>query len=156
MEDRRQVAQDRGTEQDASKQSQYMYHRPNPHITQAPIDDVEPPYVTRERYQTLEEIQSGRKHMGVATSDPTYLADAPLSNQSADTPELQQTAPSHPRGPRGKQTLTHSARYLQTPKPGRSIFMSRQMRRKQQTKRIAVILAALLIVVLVICFFILR
>lgn len=156
MEDRQQVAQDRGTEQEASQQPQYMYHRPNPHITQAPIDDAEPSYVTRERYQTLEEIQAGRKHMGVATSDPNYLADAPLSKQPSEPLDPQPTETHRPRGPRGKQTLTHSARYLQTPKPGRSIFMSRQMRRKQQTKRIIIALAALLVIVIIVCFFILK
>ena len=31
------------------------YHRP--HISQDPIDDAEPEYVTRNRYQTLEEVQ---------------------------------------------------------------------------------------------------
>ena len=51
------------------------YHRP--HISQDPINDAEPEYVTRNRYQTLEESQSGRRHMGVASSDPVYLKDAP-------------------------------------------------------------------------------
>ena len=31
------------------------YRRQTPHITQSPIDDVEPSYVTRERYVTLEQ-----------------------------------------------------------------------------------------------------
>lgn len=53
------------------------FHRP--HISQEPINDAEPEYVTRNRYQTLEDAQTGRKHMGVASSDPVYLKDAPLS-----------------------------------------------------------------------------
>lgn len=47
---------------DSSAYSQpRRYHRP--HISQDPIDDAEPEYVTRNRYQTLEEAQSGRRHM---------------------------------------------------------------------------------------------
>ena len=156
MEDHRQVAPGQGAQQDHPQQVQHSYHHVSPHITQAPIDDVEPPYVTRERYQTLEEAQAGRKHMGVATSDPNYLADAPLSKPGTDNGKSQEAARSSVRGPRAKQTLTHSARYLQTPKPGRSIFMSREMRRKQQTKRLAIALVVLIAVVLIVCFFILR
>lgn len=47
------------------------FHRP--HISQEPINDPEPEYVTRNRYQTLEDAQTGRKHMGVASGDPVYL-----------------------------------------------------------------------------------
>lgn len=57
------------------------FHRP--HISQEPINDPEPEYVTRNRYQTLEDAQTGRKHMGVASGDPIYLKDAPLSKNSA-------------------------------------------------------------------------
>ena len=57
------------------------FHRP--HISQEPINDAEPEYVTRNRYQTLEDAQTGRKHMGVASGDPVYLKDAPLSKNSA-------------------------------------------------------------------------
>lgn len=157
MEDHRQVEQGQTTGQCAPQQSRLPYQRTNPHITQAPIDDIEPAYVTRERYQTLEEVQSGRKHMGVATSDPEYLADAPLSKPTTqDIPANPTINRTGERGPRGKQTLTHSARYLQTPKPGRSIFMSKQMRRKQQTKRAFIALAVLLVIVLIVCFFILK
>ncbi len=93
------------------------YHRP--HISQDPINDAEPEYVTRNRYQTLEESQSGRRHMGVASSDPVYLKDAPLSKNSTCSQEQTQTpVKQQQRGPRPKQTLTHSARYLETPKAG--------------------------------------
>lgn len=156
MEDHRQVGPGQGAQQDYQQQVQRSYHHVNPHITQAPIDDVEPSYVTRERYQTLEEAQAGRKHMGVATSDPNYLADAPLSKLTTDHEQPQEGERNTGRGPRGKQTLTHSARYLQTPKPGRSIFMSREMRRKQQTKRLAIALILLIVLVLIVCFFILK
>ena len=66
------------------------YHRP--HISQEPIDDTEPEYVTRNRYQTLEESQSGRKHMGVAPSESAYLKDAPLSKTAHTT----RSRPKHP------------------------------------------------------------
>ena len=51
------------------------FHRTVPHVTQEPINDVEPEYVTRNRYMTLEEAQRrpGRKHMGVAVGDNDYL-----------------------------------------------------------------------------------
>ena len=51
------------------------FQRQSPHVTQTPIDDVEPQYVTRERYVTLEQAQGQgrRRHMGVATSNPSYL-----------------------------------------------------------------------------------
>ena len=61
---------------DSSAYSQPIrYHRP--HISQEPINDAEPEYVTRNRYQTLEESQSARRHMGVASSDPVYLKMPP-------------------------------------------------------------------------------
>lgn len=94
---------------DSSAYSQPIrYHRP--HISQEPINDAEPEYVTRNRYQTLEESHSARRHMGVASSDPVYLKDAPLSKNSACSQEQTQTpTKQHRRGPRPKQTLTHSA-----------------------------------------------
>ena len=57
------------------------FHRP--HISQEPINDPEPEYVTRNRYQTLEDAQTGRKHMGVASGDPVYLKDASSEGLSA-------------------------------------------------------------------------
>ena len=103
------------------------FHRP--HISQEPINDPEPEYVTRNRYQTLEDAQTGRKHMGVASGDPVYLKDAPLSKNSAASDEPMKASATHQqRGPRPKQTLTHSARYLETPKQGKSIFVSSSKR----------------------------
>lgn len=156
MEDHRQIAQGQRTVQGAQAPARGEYHRATHHITQAPINDVEPHYVTRERYQTLEEVQSGRKHMGVATSDPTYLADAPLSKLSPQDEPLPAAERTRERGPRAKQTLTHSSRYLQTPKPGRSIFISREVRRKQRTRRAILALFVLIVIVLIVCFFILK
>lgn len=127
------------------------FHRP--HISQEPINDAEPEYVTRNRYQTLEDAQTGRKHMGVASGDPVYLKDAPLSKNSAinddptKTPKTRQQ-----RGPRPKQTLTHSARYLETPKQGKSIFVSSSKRRKQHRLTILLLIIAVIAVALVIRF----
>lgn len=137
---------------DSSAYSQpRRYHRP--HISQDPIDDAEPEYVTRNRYQTLEEAQSGRRHMGVASSDPVYLTDAPLSKNSACSQEQTQTpAQQHRRGPRPKQTLTHSARYLETPKQGKSIFTSSNRRRKQHRLQIALLINASVAIALVVYF----
>lgn len=137
---------------DTSTHSQPIrYHRP--HISQDPIDDAEPEYVIRNRYQTLEESQSGRKHMGVASSDPAYLKDAPLSKNSKCIQEQTQgPAKQHQRGPRPKQTLTHSARYLETPKQGKSIFMSSSRRRKQHRLQIALLIIAIAVIALVIRF----
>lgn len=137
---------------DSSAYSQpRRYHRP--HISQEPINDAEPEYVTRNRYQTLEESQSARRHMGVASSDPVYLKDAPLSNNSACSQEQTQTpTKQHRRGPRPKQTLTHSARYLETPKQGKSIFTSSNRRRKQHRLQMPLLIIAIVAIVLVIHF----
>lgn len=137
---------------DSSAYSQpRRYHRPP--ISQDPIDDAEPEYVTRNRYQTLEESQSGRRHMGVASSDPVYLKDAPLSKNSACRQEQTQTpVKQQQRGPRPKQTLTHSARYLETPKQGKSIFISSSRQRKQHRLQIALLIIAIVAIALVIHF----
>lgn len=127
------------------------FHRP--HISQEPINDPEPEYVTRNRYQTLEDAQTGRKHMGVASGDPVYLKDAPLSKNSAASEEpLKASAANQQRGPRPKQTLTHSARYLETPKQGKSIFVSSSKRRKQHRLTILLLIIAAIAVALVIRF----
>ena len=119
------------------------FHRP--HISQEPINDPEPEYVTRNRYQTLEDAQTGRKHMGVASGDPVYLKDAPLSKNSAASDEPMKASDTHQqRGPRPKQTLTHSARYLETPKQGKSIFVSSSKRRKQHRLTILLLIIVML------------
>ena len=131
------------------------FHRP--HISQEPINDPEPEYVTRNRYQTLEDTQTGRKHMGVASGDPVYLKDAPLSKNSAinNEPTDAPAAREH-RGPRPKQTLTHSARYLETPKQGKSIFVSSSKRRRQHRLQLLLLLIAAIVVALVIQFIVFK
>ena len=131
------------------------FHRP--HISQEPINDPEPEYVTRNRYQTLEDAQTGRKHMGVASGDPVYLKDAPLSKNSADRDEPMKASAAHrQRGPRPKQTLTNSARYLETPKQGKSIFISSSKRRKQHRLTILLLIIVAIAVALVIRFIIFK
>lgn len=138
-----------------STPQQTRFHRP--HISQEPINDPEPEYVTRNRYQTLEDAQTGRKHMGVASGDPVYLKDAPLSKNSAinDEPTNAPAAQEH-RGPRPKQTLTHSARYLETPKQGKSIFVSSSKRRRQHRLQLLLLLIAAIAVALVIRFIVFK
>lgn len=119
------------------------YRRQVPHITQEPIDDVEPQYVTRERYVTLEESRGGRRrHMGTAVSDPEYL--------------VQPTGTTGSVGADGKRAITHSGRYLQTPKPGKSIFTSQKERARQRTRRIVAALIVLVVVVVAIVLFVIR
>ena len=125
------------------------FHRP--HISQEPINDPEPEYVTRNRYQTLEDAQTGRKHMGVASGDPVYLKDAPLSKNSATNDESENNPTTREqRGPRPKQTLMHSARYLETPKQGKAIFVSSSRRRKQHRLQLALLIIAAVAIALII------
>ena len=140
--------------EDASTQPP-RFHRP--HVTQEPINDPEPEYVTRNRYQTLEDAQTGRKHMGVASGDPVYLTDAPLSKNSAINDDPTKTPRTlQQRGPRPKQTLTHSARYLETPKQGKTIFVSSSKRRRQHRLTILLVIIAVIAVALVIRFVIFK
>lgn len=125
------------------------FHRP--HISQEPINDPEPEYVTRNRYQTLEDTQTGRKHMGAASGDPVYLKDAPLSKNSATNDESENNPTTREqRGPRPKQTLMHSARYLETPKQGKAIFVSSSRRRKQHRLQLALLIIAAVAIALII------
>lgn len=89
-----------------------------------------------------------------ATSgDPVYLKDAPLSKNSADRDEPMKASAAHrQRGPRPKQTLTHSARYLETPKQGKPIFVSSSKRRKQHRLTILLLIIVAIAVALVIRF----
>ena len=95
--------------------------------------------------------------MGVASGDPVYLKDAPLSKNSAinNEPENKPTAREQ-RGPRPKQTLTHSARYLETPKQGKSIFVSSSKRRRQHRLQLLLLLIAAIVVALVIRFIVFK
>ena len=127
------------------------FHRTVPHVTQEPINDVEPEYVTRNRYMTLEEAQTrpGRKHMGVAVGDNDYLG----STGSLGTTGQFAANPGD-TGAMKRQSL-HYERYLETPKPGKTIFTSR--RRKQRRAYLAIaIIAILMLVLAIVWFFFLR
>lgn len=140
--------------EDASTQPP-RFHRP--HISQEHINDPEPEYVTRNRYQTLEDAQTERKHMGVASSDPVYLKDAPLSKNSAINEDpTKKPVTRQQRGPRPKQTLTHSARYLETPKQGKTIFVSSSKRRKQHRLQLLLLIIVVIAVALVIRFIVFK
>ncbi|MCI5784600.1 hypothetical protein ACTQY8_04630 [Collinsella bouchesdurhonensis] len=117
------------------------YRRQTPHITQSPIDDVEPSYVTRERYVTLEQARGDRKHMGTATSDPQYLSPTGYEKSG-------HLSPNASRERDGGRATVHYERYLQTPKPGKSIFISRQERARKRNRRL--LLAAIIVVVVAI------
>ena len=91
--------------------------------------------------------------MGIASGDPVYLKDAPLSKNSAiNAGPTDAPAAREQRGPRPKQTLTHSARYLETPKQGKSIFVSSSKRRKQHRLQLALLIIAVVAIALVIRF----
>lgn len=103
-----------------------------------------------------EEARGGRRHMGVATSDPQYLPLTPQeqarerqrSQNAGQQPDAHNAAPrpTHPMQtiqPGTHRSLQHSARYLSTPKPGKTIFKSRYEKQHRHAK--AVLLAVLLI-----------
>ena len=119
------------------------YRRTTPHITQPPIQDDSTRYVTRERYTTLDQTPR-RRHMGTATSDPVYMP--PL--------EPDRHRP-HGAGAPERSSL-HYDRYLQTPKPGRSIFMSAQDRSRRRLKHLLLVLLVVVLVLLVVWFLFLR
>ena len=83
----------------------------------------------------------GRKHMGVATSDPQYLQ--PVGHQTG-APQ----GPAHPRRKMpgdGEPQVLHSDRYLSAPSGRKTIFTARQDRAR---KRVRILLVLALIVVI--------
>lgn len=121
--------------------SKTPYQHPRQHVAQESTHDG----------QDRHDAPSGRKHMGVATSDPQYL------------PRTRPAQPAHPRkqyaeGPDGKpqRAPLHYERYLQTPKPGKAIFTARQTRARRHVARIVLLIALLAIIAAVVWFFILR
>ncbi len=132
----------------------YPYQQQASHISQEPINDVEAPYVTRERYMTLEEQEQGQRqrvHMGTATSNPSYLQETEFQRQ-IDA----QRRPAHPIAEKADaskpRALTNSSRYLQTPKPGRSIFVSERTR-QQRRRKVQILAGVICIVAIVLVWF---
>lgn len=118
------------------------YRRQVSHITQEPIDDVEPQYVTRQHYVTLEESRNKkRKHMGTAVDDPEYLPQGPSAGGGALAPD-------------GRRTITHSARYLQTPKAGKSIFTSQKERARKRKQHMVLALVVLAVIAIAVVLFV--
>lgn len=134
------------------------YRRHVPHVTQAPIDDIEPEYVMPERYTTVAQAGAARRHhMGVATSDPQYLP--PTGNEERETRIRQPhgTRTGVPTAlPQKQGGKLHYDRYLQTPKNSRSIFASRRERQRAHVKTVLFVLIALVIVLVLVWLIFLR
>lgn len=128
------------------------FERRSPHISQEPIDDTAADYATIDRYTTLEQQRSGRKHMGTATSDPSYL---PRTPQEGRRRSVEPPAPGSTGSLRRRSSL-HYARYLLTPQSGKAIFTSRQDRRRRRTHLALAILVLLSIALALVWFFFLR
>ena len=79
--------------------------------------------------------------MGTATSDPQYLSPTGYEKNS-------RLSPNASRERDGGRATVHYERYLQTPKPGKSIFISRQERARKRNRRL--LLAAIIVVVVAI------
>ena len=141
------------------------YRRQIHHVTQEPINDVEPEYVTLNRYETLESraarparparsshpVRNGtRKHMGVATSDPTYLEPVDATHRGSDAAGPAAASPERT----GQRAPLNYSRYLETPKPGKTIFAGRG--RKKPLTRFIPALIAVVVVALIAWFLFLR
>ncbi len=127
------------------------YRRAVPHVTQEPIDDVEPEFVTRERYMTLEQARSNRKHMGVASNDPDYLTPVKGARGTSRSP-----MPQHAPAQAQPKPSLHYDRYLETPKPGKSIFTSRRERKQRRIHRLlalALIVVIIALIIFLVCHF---
>lgn len=129
------------------------YQRTRPHITQEPIDDDPTRYVTRERYATLEQTRP-RRHMGVATSDPQYLPVTEPSRGALPGANSDVPGPAHPAS--GKRAPLHYDRYLQTPKPGKTIFSSRHERARRRTRAFIIAVLLVAIAIALVWLFVLR
>lgn len=144
----------------------------------APLPTARPRGVSEGAHQ-----RPGRKHMGVATSDPTYLPPvdnprAPASNRETRAPRRKASLgkggsaqegggsmrtggyipPSSPtlqvRG--GEQGLGKPSSYISQPKKGRSIFVSRHDRARKRTQLLLFILILAAIALALFWFFVLR
>lgn len=87
----------------------------------------------------------GRKHMGVATSDPQYLQ--PVGHQTG-APQ----GPAHPRRKMpgdGEPQVLHSDRYLSAPSGRKTIFTARQDRARRRTRAALVVALIVIVAILV-------
>ena len=129
------------------------YQRTRPHITQEPIADDPTRYVTRERYATLEQTRP-RRHMGVATSDPQYLPVTEPGRGAQPGAHGDVPGPAPPAS--GKPAPLHYDRYLQTPKPGKTIFSSRHERARRRTRAFIIAVLLVTIAIALVWLFVLR
>lgn len=130
--------------------SRAPYHRETPHVSQAPINDDGIDYLHDSPRRPA--TAPGRKHMGVATSDPQYLPPTGTSRRPgrpspAQSPRRQAPAPQQVR------TQPDYSRYLETQKPGKSIFTSRYERSRRRSFRMAAILLVIVLIVLALVWF---
>ena len=131
---------------DQDRTDQTPYQRQTPHISQEPIDDIPTEYVMPNRYTTVEQAsaQHGRRNMGVASNDPDYLPRTPDPSRGATD------APTKVKQPKTSASAFNYDRYLQTPKSGKSIFTSRQRRRKKRIHQAAIVAAVAAVIAIVI------
>lgn len=90
----------------------------------------------------------GRKHMGVATSDPQYLQPTGLQNGAPQGP----AHPRHKMPGDGEPQVLHSDRYLSAPSGRKTIFTARQDRARRRTR--AALVVALIVVVAILAWLI--
>lgn len=148
------------SDQVREKRARVPYQRTVPHITQDPITDDTVTYQQRPQAAprpavpqrpAMQGARPGRKHMGVATSDPQYL-------QPTGRPQGVPNGPAHPRHKMpgdGEPQVLHSDRYLTMPSSRKSIFTARQNRARRRTRTLAALLVVVIIAVIAIILFVL-
>lgn len=125
------------------------YRRESRHIPQEPITDPGAEYASHgfpRPARATGPSRPTRRHMGVATNDPTYLPDTPLSGEGV------RRGPAHPVPEPGERRSLHYDRYLERPKPGKSIFTRREQAQRKRT-RILVLLAVLIVAIVLLVWF---
>lgn len=121
------------------------YRRQTPHVTQEPIVDESLRQASDEMAPlTAPAATRRRRHMGTATSDPQYLPPTEHAHGTRRQAPRDASAPN--AAPR--QEL-HYERYLESPKPGKSIFTARQQRSRRTRLMIALILLVIVLAALV-------
>lgn len=141
------------SDQVREKRARAPYQRTVPHITQDPITDDAIAYQQRpqtaprpagQQRTAMQGARPGRKHMGVATSDPQYL-------QPTGRPQGAPNGPAHPRHKNpgdGEPQVLHYDRYLSTPSGRKTIFTARQDRSRRRIK--ALLIVALIVVIAIV------
>lgn len=156
MDDRELTGNEHARRDAARPETPRPYRRTTPHITQEPIEDGHSACTTRDHTYAPNTASAAphRRHMGVASSDPQYLPPTE-PNAARPTPSRPQvTAPAHRRSE--QRAPLHYDRYLQTPKPGKSIFTGRHDRSRRRMKRFLAVLIVLAIILAFAWFFVIR